>query len=234
MSIAHPASAEPPAQLQPLPAWLSQLLAAAYRELSDEQFGMEFWNSWCAYKLQGLQVRVDGVPLDPVPPAFFEEFLPDFVEAIRIEAFKEDTDNEGLMGLKEALRLCASRNYAAAGRLVRQHFSRRITLLSALNELATGHHRQSATARNARPDYLQRCLTEIDDQKPDVTPLEAKEELKRRVGAPGEEPRIHCVDEDAGEVQWYEKGRPEQQSAPLSALKDRLYNVRKARRREKN
>jgi hypothetical protein len=210
---------------------LSRRLAAAAREQSDEQLGIEFWNSWCAYKLQGLQVRVHGVALDPIPPAFREEFRPAFVEAIRIEAFKEDTANEGLVGIEKALRLCASGNYAAAGRLVRQYFARRITLEEAQNELATGHHRQSAVAHNARPDYLQRCLTEIVDQKPDITPLKAIQELKRRVGPPGEEPRIHGVDEEAGEVQWYEKGKPLLQSAPLSALKDRLYNVRKAVRK---
>ena len=161
-----------------LASCLSRCLAVAVREQSNEQLGREFWTSWCAYKLQAVRVRVDGLLLDPIPLDFLQEFMPAFVEAVRIETFKEDTDNESLVGIEKALLLCTSGNYAAAGKLIRQHFARRTTLTSAMNELATGHHRQSAFAGNGRPDHLQRVLTEMVEQKLDITPREAKEELK--------------------------------------------------------
>jgi hypothetical protein len=210
---------------------LSSFLAAAYYEPSDEQRGLKFWSCWCAYMFQGLQVSVGGIPLDPIAPEFLDKFLPAFVEAVRGATFRQDTANEDLAGIEKALHRCASGDYAAGGRLLHQFFSRRITLTSAMNELATAHHRQSAFARKGRPDHLKCVLTELVEQNPGITPLEAKEELKRRVGFPGQEPRIHCVDEDAGEVQWYEKGKPELRSAPLSALKDRLHRAKALQKR---
>jgi hypothetical protein len=198
-------------------------------ELPDEQLGIGFWKYWCAYLLQALKVRVDGIPVDPIPPALLEEIAPAVMEAIRVKALQQDTANEALAGVEKALRLCASGDYAAGGRLLRQYHGRRIAFLAALDEAATRRHYQAAIAVHARPDYLTRVLTEIDEQNPGIGPLEATEELKRRVGAPGEEPRIHSVDEDeAHEVRWVEKGKPVQ-SALLSGVKDRLYKIRRHR-----
>jgi hypothetical protein len=79
-----------------------------FYDLPDEQLGFEFWKYWCAYKLQGLRVRVDGVALDLIPPTLLDEIAPAVIEAIRRETFREDTANEALAGVEKALRLCAS------------------------------------------------------------------------------------------------------------------------------
>jgi hypothetical protein len=192
-----------------------------FLDLPDEQLAIAAWVWWVSANLVKW-----GIPLDRATP--------EDVEHVRIATLALDTDNQALAGLEKAHLLMAAGNpedRSRAGRMIREYFAQRVTHISALNELATGHHRQSAVAKSARPDYLQHVLTKILERRLDTTPLEAKEELKRRVGAPGEEPRIHCVDEDAGEVQWFEKGKPERQSAPLSGLKDRLSKGRKALRK---
>jgi hypothetical protein len=152
------------------------------------------------------------------------------VERIRIATLALDTDNQALAGLEKAHLLIAAgkpENLPRAGRMFREHLSQRVTQIAALNELATGHYHQSAAAKSARPDYLHRVLKELVEQNPKITPLQAREALKRRMGDPGVEPRIDGVDEDmTGEVRWVEKDKP-RQSAPLSGLKDRLLKIRR-------
>jgi hypothetical protein len=189
--------------------------------LPDEQLALAAWTWWVSANLEER-----GIPLDR---ATSED-----VERIRITTLALDTDNQALAGLEKAHRLMAAgkpEDRPRAGRMFREHISQRVTQQAALNELATGHHRQSAFASSARPDYLQCVLIDLMKANPNIAPLQAKEELKRRVGGPGVEPRIHCVDEEAEEVRWYEKGKPELQSAPFSGLKDRLFKARKARQK---
>jgi hypothetical protein len=189
--------------------------------LSDEALGREIWALWHHYFITNVPFTINGKPAGQITDEQLEAILPSFRGIVRVATFNQDTDNESLAGIEKGLRLCASGDFDRGGRMFRAYLER-------LDEARTGRRRQSAIAGNARPDYLQRVLTEIDEQKPGITPLETKEELKRRVGAPGEEPRIHAWDEDADEVQWMEKGKP-MLSAPFSGLKDRLYKIRRRR-----
>jgi hypothetical protein len=193
---------------------LSRDLVAAYHESSDEQFGIVFWNGWCAHQLEGLQVQVDGVPLAPIPPAFFVEFLPAFLAAIHIETRKLDTPNEELVGIEKALRLCAEGNYAAAGRLVRQHLRRRAEAQRNADEAATRRRHQAAIGRRKRrSSYLHTRVAEMVEAQHDITTPGVIQRLERLVDQeahldPEVFPRIERVDrtEDTskGAIEWSE------------------------------
>jgi hypothetical protein len=192
--------------------------------LSDEDLGREIWALWHAYYIQKLPFTINGASVSRITNKQLKQILPGFRVIVRVATFDQDTNDESLAGLEKGLRRCSSGDFAGGGRLFRAHFERRI-------EAKTGRRRQSAIASLPRPDYLQTVLMELVRANFSITKQAAIEELKRREGPPGEEPRIDRVDEREDEVWWIEPGKPEK-SAPLSGLKHRLRNARRAVREE--
>jgi hypothetical protein len=191
--------------------------------LPDEELGRVFWVWWVVYKLQGAHIWDEGIPVFAVPRWMLKHILPAAVEHIRIQMLQEFTGNEGNLGVERTLHLCASWKFADGGHMLRQVRTRRNSSKETSEKLAKYSKHQQLFASQPRPDYLQLVLIELVQANFKITPLEAIEELKRRVGLPGVEPRIDRV--EGGKVWWVEP-KKDVQSAPLSGLKDRLQSAR--------
>jgi hypothetical protein len=182
------------------------------------------------YKLQAAHIWDDGVPVFAVPPELLEVVMPSAVERIRADTFQASTRNEGNLGVKEALHLCAFGDYAGGGRMARQWRARRITFREMHEELATGRNRQRRLGNKPRlRDYLQCRLVKMVEADFDITPSQAEAELQRLIALPDDGPerckaRIERIIE--GRVEWREPKNPTA-SAALSGLKDRLQTARK-------
>jgi hypothetical protein len=204
-----------------------------FYDLPDEQLALAAYTWWAAAHLESSCVLVDGKPVEHVTPELLEAILPVALERIRQATFDQNTDNEALVGVEKALCLIASgdpANLPRAGAMFRQHSGNRALFLAALKEAATGHGHQSAIASKPRPDFLQKTLIEIVTADPGIQLPGVIRELKRRADLPDHDPgrhnpRIERVDD--GGVQWREPNKPDAE-APLTGLKDRLTNARKA------
>lgn len=169
-------------------------------KLPDEQLGFHLLAYWSAHHAQQRNIPIHEISLE-------------FIEAIRVQSLKIDTDNIEHIALEKAIVYIAKGEVARGGKLFKEHMMQGAYHLAALDEAVTGRRRQTENAKKSRTQPFQALIISIVEQTPDVQQNQLLNILKKH-------PSI--IFNSDGETLSFDGDL-----IPITGLKDRLSRARK-------
>ena len=177
-----------------------EMFPLEWLELPDDELGYHLLAVWAGYHAQKLNIPIHLVTFD-------------FVEAIRSQTLKMDTDNVEHVALEKAIKLIAEGQPARGGKLFREHMKKGATFIAALDEAVTGRRRQTANAKKPRTTPFQQLIINLITKDPNMTENALEHALKKQEG----------VTFTPDDMIIYKKQKP----IPRTALKDHLFRAKK-------
>jgi hypothetical protein len=177
-------------------------------ELPDDELGYHLLAFWAGYHAEKQNIPIHDITFD-------------FVEAIRSQSLKMDTDNVEQVALEKAIKLIAGGEPARGGKLFREHMKKRATFIAALDEAVTGTRRQTSNAQKSRTHAstpFQQLIFDLVTQDQSMSEHGLNIALRR-----------HGVDFNAdGDTATYQGEIVTYRGKPLKiSLKDQLYRAKK-------
>lgn len=188
-----------------------EMFPLEWLELPDDELGSHLLVLYAGYHAEKKNI----------PTYLFTDFVDDFVEAIRSQTLKMDTDNVEQVALEKAIKLIAGGEPARGGKLFREHMKKRATFIAALDEAVTGRRRQTANAKKPRTHAstpFQQLIFDLVTQDQSMSEHGLNIALRR-----------HGVDFNAdGDTATYQGEIVTYRGKPLKiSLKDQLYRAKK-------
>ena len=188
-----------------------EMFPLEWLELPDDELGSHLLVLYAGYHAEKKNI----------PTYLFTDFVDDFVEAIRSQTLKMDTDNVEQVALEKAIKLIAGGEPARGGKLFREHMKKRATFIAALDEAVTGTRRQTANAKKPRTHAstpFQQLIFDLVTQDQSMSEHGLNIALRR-----------HGVDFNAdGDTATYQGEIVTYRGKPLKiSLKDQLYRAKK-------
>ena len=180
-----------------------EMFPLEWLELPDDELGSHLLVLYAGYHAEKKNI----------PTYLFTDFVDDFVEAIRSQTLKMDTDNVEQVALEKAIKLIAGGEPARGGKLFREHMKKGATFIAALDEAVTGRRRQTANAKKPRPTPFQQLIINLITKDPNMTENALEHALKKQEG----------VTFTPDDMIIYKKQKP----IPRTALKDHLFRAKK-------
>lgn len=176
-----------------------EMFPLEWLELPDDELGYHLLALWA-----GAQAAKRNIPI--------HDMTFDFVEAIRSQSLKMDTDNVEQVALEKAIKLIAGGEPARGGKLFREHMKKGATFIAALDEAVTGRRRQTSNAKKPRTTPFQQLIISLVTQNPSMNENALEHALKKQEG-------VTFTPDDM--IIYKEK------SIPRTALKDHLFRAKK-------
>lgn len=188
-----------------------EMFPLEWLELPDDELGSHLLVLYAGYHAEKKNI----------PTYLFTDFVDAFVEAIRSQSLKMDTDNVEQVALEKAIKLIAGGEPARGGKLFREHMKKRATFIAALDEAVTGTRRQTSNAQKSRTHASTPFQQLIFDL---VTQDQSMSEHGLNIAL-----RKHGVDFNAdGDTATYQGEIVTYRGKPLKiSLKDQLYRAKK-------
>ena len=188
-----------------------EMFPLEWLELPDDELGSHLLVLYAGYHAEKKNI----------PTYLFTDFVDDFVEAIRSQTLKMDTDNVEQVALEKAIKLIAEGQPARGGKLFREHMKKGATFIAALDEAVTGTRRQTANAKKPRTHAstpFQQLIFDLVTQDQSMSEHGLNIALRR-----------HGVDFNAdGDTATYQGEIVTYRGKPLKiSLKDQLYRAKK-------
>ena len=168
-------------------------------ELPDDELGYHLLALWAGYHAEKNNIPIHDMTFD-------------FVEAIRTQSLKMDTDNVEQVTLEKAIKLIAGGEPARGGKLFREHMKKGATFIAALDEAVTGRRRQTSNAKKPRTTPFQQLIINLVTQDPSMNENALEHALKNQEG-------VTFTPDDM--IIYKEK------PIPRTALKDHLFRAKK-------
>jgi hypothetical protein len=188
-----------------------EMFPLEWLELPDDELGSHLLVLYAGYHAEKKNI----------PIHLFTDFVDAFVEAIRSQSLKMDTDNVEQVALEKAIKLIAGGEPARGGKLFREHMKKRATFIAALDEAVTGTRRQTSNAQKSRTHAstpFQQLIFDLVTQDQSMSEHGLNIALRR-----------HGVDFNAdGDTATYQGEIVTYRGKPLKiSLKDQLYRAKK-------
>ena len=188
-----------------------EMFPLEWLELPDDELGSHLLVLYAGYHAEKKNI----------PTYLFTDFVDAFVEAIRSQSLKMDTDNVEQVALEKAIKLIAGGEPARGGKLFREHMKKRATFIAALDEAVTGTRRQTSNAQKSRTHAstpFQQLIFDLVTQDQSMSEHGLNIALRR-----------HGVDFNAdGDTATYQGEIVTYRGKPLKiSLKDQLYRAKK-------
>jgi hypothetical protein len=188
-----------------------EMFPLEWLELPDDELGSHLLVLYAGYHAEKKNI----------PIHLFTDFVDAFVEAIRSQSLKMDTDNVEQVALEKAIKLIAAGEPARGGKLFREHMKKRATFIAALDEAVTGTRRQTSNAQKSRTHAstpFQQLIFDLVTQDQSMSEHGLNIALRR-----------HGVDFNAdGDTATYQGEIVTYRGKPLKiSLKDQLYRAKK-------
>lgn len=176
-----------------------EMFPLEWLELPDDELGYHLLAFWAGYHAEKQNIPIHDITFD-------------FVEAIRSQSLKMDTDNVEQVTLEKAIKLIAGGEPARGGKLFREHMKKGATFIAALDEAVTGRRRQTSNAKKPRTTPFQQLIINLVTQDPSMNENALEHALKKQEG-------VTFTPDDM--IIYKEK------PIPRTALKDHLFRAKK-------
>jgi len=179
-----------------------EMFPLEWLELPDDELGCHLLILYA-----GAQAAKRNIPIH-----LFTDFVDAFIEDIRSQRLKMETDNVEQVALEKAIKLIAGGEPARGGKLFREHMKKGATFIAALDEAVTGRRRQTSNAKKPRTTPFQQLIISLVTQDPSMNENALEHALKKQEG-------VTFTPDDM--IIYKEK------SIPRTALKDHLFRAKK-------